>query len=175
MPILRSLDDPTRTSVLATILCVAASILGLVLIRAVEAFTSLGHLPIGIFLGTLLTALTAYWLSRHGRKAFDLSTTFVTYLLTMLSSAWILRFFFVDPAVGPFADPFWTIPNGLANVVFGFFFFALMGMTLGMTYFAARRTHDSVSLRRGVIAIVGIAAPIYLLARTEYFLTQFQI
>lgn len=175
MSFLRSFDDATRSSMRAVILCVAGSLLGLFLAFVIATWTSAGHLPVGTFLVSIFVLLTGNLLLRRGQLAYDPSTTFVTYLLTLCSSVWIIEFFFRNPDLGPFAAELWTVPNVLTNAAFGIILFLLIGMTLGMTYFAARRTHGEFTTRRALFTFIGLGVPIYCLAQTEYFLANFHL
>lgn len=165
-------DEATKTSFYATALCASGSLIGIVLARFVETFTGYGHLPVGLFLVSVFALVGGYWLSRIGCKAFDPGATFVAFLSCTVASLWILRHFFIDPALGPFAAEFWTVRNILGNALFGITLFALLGATLGLTYYTARRTYGVVSIRRGLVCAFGVGLPILFLARVEYFLTH---
>ncbi len=174
MSLLHTFDDATRSSMHGVLFCVVGSLLGVVLAFIIATFTTAGYLPVGTFLASAFVAMAGHWLFRWKRQAYDPSAVFITYLLSLCISVWIIEFFFVDPNIGPYADQLWTIPNLLTNAAFGIILFLLIGMTLGMTYFAARRTHDDCTLQRALLAFIGLGIPIYFLAHTEYFLTHFQ-
>ena len=175
MPILNTADEATRSSYLAVLLCVVGAVLGIGLGYAIDAYTIHGYLPVSTFLATLFLLLTGYWLLSYDEETFDPSATFVTFILTLATSAWILRFFYIDPGLGPFSEEAWSVPMALTNAAFGITLFLLIGMVLGMTYHAARRTYGKFSAKRALWAFIGVGVPIYMLAQTEYFLTHFQL
>ena len=175
MPFFRSADEATTNSYLAVFLCILGSVVGIGVGRALGHYTSHGYLPVSGFLLGVFTLLTATWAWRRRRSNFDPSATFAAYVLSLFVSLWALRFFFIDPALGPFADELWSVPALVTNAAFGIVIFALAGTVLGITYHAARRTYGEFSARRALYALIGIGLPLLLLVKTEYFLANFQI
>ena len=175
MPLFHDADDATRSSLFAVILCIIGSILGVFVGFFAGSFTPSGFLPMSTFLISIFGLLLGNWLLRHKESSYDPSTTFVTYISALTASMWAIRFFFIEPALGPFSEQFWTVPTALTNAAFGIILFLLIGMTLGTTYYVARRTYDEFSARRLLYACAGVAMPIYFLAQTEYFLANFLI
>lgn len=173
MPKIASLDTATRASMRAVILCVIGSFLGMGIAKFIAAFSAHGfHLPVGIFLFTVFTILLLDWAIRDEEPTYDPGTTFMAYVGTFIMSHWILHHFFINPAAGPFADDWWTLSNVLTNVAFGFIVPVLIGATLGITYYAARRTMEVSTWRRGWICLIAIGMPLYILARFEFMITH---
>lgn len=173
MPLFRTADEATRNSILAVILCVLGTVVGLATSALIAAFTSLAHLPLsGLFI-TVFALLVGHWVLRHRTKNYDPSATFVTYMLGLSTSFWILHFFFVAPSLGPFAEQFWTVPVALTNTAFGVGLFVMIGSTVGMTYYAARRSYAESSARRALYALIGVGLPIAMLVQAEVFITRF--
>ncbi len=175
MPLFERADKATKSSYMAVFCCLVGSIVGIGLGYAVSLFTHHGYMPLSTFLVSVFGFLSGYWVLRHRESNFDPSATFVTYILTLSASLWGLRFFFVEPALGPFSVEMWTVPGALTNAAFGIILFLLIGATLGVTYHTARRTYGEFTGRRALCAFVGIGLPLYLLVQTEYFLANFQI
>ena len=175
MPMFYNADDATRNSYLAVILCVIGSVVGIGLAFVAASVAPTGFFPISMMFVSIFALLLGNWAIRYKKSSYDPSTTFVTYIITLMASAWAVRFFFIEPALGPYSAEFWTVPTALTNAAFGIILFLLIGMTLGSTYYAARRTYGKFSGRRLVYAFVGVGLPIYFLAQTEYFLATFLI
>ena len=172
MPLFRSADEATRNSMTAVVLCLLGTAVG---ISASLLFseTSILHLPMTTFLVSLFGVLSGYWLLRWDRPNFDPSTTFISYLLTLGAASWGIRFFFADPQLGPFSEQSCGLPLGLENAAFGIVLFSLIGMVVGLTYYAARQSYGEFSMRRVLYAFVGVGLPLFLLMKTEYLVASF--
>ncbi len=164
MAILRDIDEATRHSILAVACCISASTLGMALVwltlRA-GADSAAG----GVLLLTIFGGIAGLALLRGPLPSYDPAATALAYLSTAAGGVLLVELFFAAPAIGPFASPPWTVTDALATAIFGTGLFALTGICLGMTYFAARRTYGCSLARRVATTIAGltviVAASLY--------------
>lgn len=169
--LLQDVEPRSRQAIYAVLVCLSATLVGALLARIIATTTTAGYLPVGVTAIAVYVLLGASWVSLDRRPAFDPAATFVVYLSCVVTCLWMVRFFFIDAAIGPFAEQWWTAQNLLGNAIFGTASFMLLGATVGTTYVVARRTAAAVNWRRTLIYAVAVGLPIVFLARAEYLLT----
>lgn len=153
-------DGPTRQSMGAVACCVIGLLTGIAICRVLPGADNVlcANHSFGISAGTIYLLVMAHWLTGGERgESYNPVTTICTFVATTFAGIWIVYSFFVGPGVGPFADDLWTVPNLLANVVFGFLVFGLVGAVFGLTYHSARRTYGATTaLRRRLLLVFGL-------------------
>ena len=172
MPLFSSADDATRSSYRAVLYCVIGAISGVAAGWFLSSFNDQGYLPMGPFTLIVFGLLYTNVMLRWRRPSYDPNTTFITFLMTLFGANWVLQFFFIEPGLGPFAAQVWTVPNAVANALFGIIVFGLIGTVVGLTYYAARRSYAALTWRRIVFGVIGVGFPLVLCSFCEYLLVH---
>ncbi len=154
LPSLTSLDKPTLCSLRTVLVALAALVAGIAAASLIYFATGWAMSALATAVVVIALALLADWMLSNAPDRPKPAYAFVTFVVSLTAAHWVIRFFFVDPALGPFSPRGWNVVDALATALFGLTIFAAIGACLGLTYFAARRTLTRPSVRDGIYALV---------------------